>query len=211
MDVCSQILTSWRDWRVWSGGEDVLRELMAILETTAQEIVSLTRFEFRRRGGLAAHAAGVGGQRPDTTAANIAEVVMGSEAWTIYKNSAYKSMKGPRKPEGSVACKKRTKERRLKLGSSLAGWTLQHKPEHFAGTDTHWTMDQTLTWLPPDGDVNNMHLETLGNMISEAFHQHKTKIFDAKNTVKKASTAAEALDWNGVTSVHGADFFKPRK
>jgi len=69
MDVCSQILTSWRDWRVWSGGEDVLRELMAILDTTAQEIVSLTRSEFRRRGGVAAAAAGVGVKRP-----NIAEV-----------------------------------------------------------------------------------------------------------------------------------------
>ena len=80
MDVRSQILTSWRDWRVWSGGEDVLRELMAILDTTAQEIVSLMRSEFRRRGGVAAAAAGVGGVRPDTTASNIAEVVMGSEA-----------------------------------------------------------------------------------------------------------------------------------
>jgi len=41
MDVCSQILTSWRDWRVWSGGEDVLRELMAILDTTAQKLCPL--------------------------------------------------------------------------------------------------------------------------------------------------------------------------
>jgi len=40
--------------------------------------------------------------------------------------------------------------RRLKLGGSLAGWTLQNEPEHFAGTDTRWTMNQTLTWLPPD-------------------------------------------------------------
>jgi len=57
-----------------------------------------------------------------------------------------------------------------------------------------------------------MHLETLGNMISEAFHQHKVKMRDAtRKTVKKSSTAAEGTDWNGVTSVHGADFFKPKK
>ena len=120
-------------------------------------------------------------------------------------------MTGPRKPEGSAACAKRTKERKLELGSSLAGWTLQNEPEHFAGTDTHWTMEQTLTWLPPDGDVNNMHLETLGNMISEAFHQHKVKMRDAaRYIVKTSSTTAEVTDWNGFPSVHGADFFKPK-
>ena len=72
-------------------------------------------------------------------------------------------------------------------------------------------MDQILTWLPPDRNVNHMHLETLGNMISEAFHQHQMKMRDALKTVKKSSTATEASDWNEVTSVHGADFFKPKK
>jgi len=139
------------------------------------------------------------------------EAVMGSEAWTAYKNTEYKSMHGPRKPQGSNAVKKRTKERRSNLGSTLEGWTLQNEPDHFAGTDTLWTMDETLRWLPPDGDVNHMHLETLGNMISEAFHQHKMNMRDAVKKVKKSSTAAEASDWNGVTSVHGADFFKPKK
>ena len=151
------------------------------------------------------------GVRPVATAANLAEAAMGSEAWNKYKNEAYKSMRGPRKPQGSAACDKRTKERRSKLGGSLEGWTLQNEPEHFAGTDTHWTMEQTLTWLPPDGDVNHMPLETLGNMISEAFHQHKANVRGATKRVTKSSTAAEASDWNGVTSVHGADFFKPKK
>jgi len=201
------------------------RELMAITGLSAQELVHLARSAFGAAAGTAsaiasaerAAAMGIergnngGGQRPDTTAANITEAVMGSEAWNTYKNTEYKSMHGPRKPEGSAACDKRTKQRRLKLGRSLAGWTLQHEPEHFAGTDTHWTMGQTLTWLPPDGNVNHMHLETLGNMISEAFHQHKLKMRHATKTVKKSSTAAEASDWNGVTSVHGADFFKPKK
>ena len=53
-------------------------------------------------------------------------------------------------------------------------------------------------------------------MISEAFHQHKIKTADkikndAKKTDKKSSTATEVSDWNGDTSVHGADFFKTKK
>ena len=53
-------------------------------------------------------------------------------------------------------------------------------------------------------------------MISEAFHQHKFKNRDkikndAKKIDKKSSTAAEASDWNGVTSVHGTDFFTTKK
>jgi len=166
---------------VWSGGEGVLREIMAILDITAQEVVSLMRSTMQ-------------GGPTDTTAASIAEAVMGSAAWNTYKNAEYKSMHGPRKPEGSAACAKRVKERKLKLKGSLAGWTLQHEPEHFAGTDTRWTMGQILTWLPPDGDVNHMHLETLGNMIAEAFHQHKIKVKNAKTAAKKTSTAAEASD-----------------
>ena len=120
-------------------------------------------------------------------------------------------MYGHRKPEGSAASDKRTKERRSKLGETLAGWTLQNEPEHFAGTDTLWTMDQTLRWLPPDGDVTHEHLETLGNMISEAFYQHKSKMRTVAKKVKKSSTVAEVTVWNGVASVHGADFFKPKK
>jgi len=72
-------------------------------------------------------------------------------------------------------------------------------------------MDQPLMWLPPDGDVNHMHLETLGNMISEAFHQHRAKMKTEAKRVKKSSTVAEASAWNGDTSVHGANFFKPKK
>jgi len=107
-----------------------------------------------------------------------------------------------------AATKKRVKERKLKLKGSLAGWTLQVEPEHFAGADTHWTMDQALTWLPPDGNVNHEHLETLGNMISEAFYQHNMKVFDAAKYAKKTSAAAKGSEWIGDTSV-GADFFKP--
>jgi len=71
-------------------------------------------------------------------------------------------------------------------------------------------MDQRLTWMPPDGDVNNAHLGTLGNVISEAFYQHKVKNRN-KLRYQKSSTAAEASDWNGVTSVHGADFSQTKK
>jgi len=197
------------------------RELMAITGLSAQELVNMARSAFSTTGGrasatvnaerLAATGIELRGRRPVADAADLAEAVMGSEAWDAYKNSKYKSMHGPRKPQGSVATAKRVKERKLKLKGSLAGWTLQIEPEHFAGADTHWTMDQPLTWLPPDGNVNHRHLETLGNMISEAFYQHKMKMSDAAKKVKKSSTAAEASDWNGDTSVHGADFFKPNK
>jgi len=193
---------------------------MAITGLTAQELVHLARTAFGAAGGRASAIAGAerlaatgittGGLRPATKAADLAEAVMGSEAWNVYKNKAYKSMHGPRKPQGNRAVDKRTKERRAKLGS-LEKWTLQDEPEHFAGTHTGWTLGQTLTWLPPDGDVNHMHLKTLGNMISEAFHQHKANVRGATKRVTKSSTAAEASDWNGVTSVHGADFFKPKK
>ena len=120
-------------------------------------------------------------------------------------------MHGPRKPHGSTATAKHVKERTLKLKGSLAGWTLQVEPEHFECADTRWTMDQPLTWLPPDGNVNHEHLETLGNMISEAFHQHKLKMYDLARKFKKSSTVAEASDWIGDKSVHGADFFKPKQ
>jgi len=77
-------------------------------------------------------------------------------------------------------------------------------------------MGQPLTWLPPNGDMNKAHFGTLGHMISEAFHQHKMKIRDriktaVRKTAKQSSTAAEGSDWNGVTSVHGTDFFKTKK
>jgi hypothetical protein len=188
-------------WYGRAGGEKILRELMAITGLSAQAVARLARAAMNV----------VAGSSRDETAADIAKAVMGSEAWNTYKNTEYKSMHGPRKPEGSAACDKRTKARRSKLGGSLEGWTLQNDPEHFGGTDTRWTMGQTLTWLPPDGDVNHKHLETLGNIISEAFHQHKKKIRDAARKARKtSSTAAEGTDWNGVTSVHGTDFFKPK-
>ena len=77
-------------------------------------------------------------------------------------------------------------------------------------------MDHTLTWLPPNGDVAGAHLETLGNMISEAFYQHKyaerdKKSANTKKDRKKSATAAGTSEWGGVTSVPGKDFFKTKK
>ena len=197
------------------------RELMAITGLSAQELVNMARSAFSTTGGrasatvnaerLAATGIELRGRRPVADAADLAEAVMGSEAWDAYKNSKYKSMHGPRKPQGSTLTAKRVKERKLKLKGSLAGWTLQIEPEHFAGADTQWTMDQPLTWLPPDGNVNHEHLETLGNMISEAFHQHKAKMLDLAKKAKKSSTVAEASQWIGDQSVLGADFFNPKK
>jgi len=153
---------------------------MAITGLSVQELVRLAHSNAGKVGGRAsvivtAERLGIElrGLPPVTTAADLAEAVMGSEAWVAYKNSEFKQMKGPRKPHGVTSTKKHAKKRKLKLKGSLAGWTLQVEPEHFAGVDTRWTMDQTLTWLPPEGNVNHEHLETLGNMISEAFYQHE--------------------------------------
>jgi len=59
-------------------------------------------------------------------------------------------------------------------------------------------------------------LETLGDMISEAFHQHKIAVANKKRTnakkaAKQTSTAAEVSQWGGVTSVRGIDFSKFKK
>jgi len=142
-----------------------------------------------------------------SNAAAIAEAVMGRDAWDTNKNSEYKSIKGPRAPEGSVATKKRVTARNKKMGGCIVEWSLQHEPEPFAGQDTLWTMDDTFTWLPPAGDAHVPHIETLGEMISEAFHNHwlavKSKKFhDAKKTAKMTSTATEGSQWDGATSVN---------
>jgi len=202
-------------WCTSSGGEDLSRELMAITGLAAQEFVTLARSTFGAAGGAAAAAAGKGGP-PRNDVDKFAETVMGRDAWDTYKNSEYKSMKGPRAPDGSGPTKRRVAERKAKLGGSMTGWSRQHEPEYFEGQDTLWNMDDTLTWLPPNGDVNGAHVETLDNLISEAFHRHKAAVGDkkrndAKKEVKKSSTAAEASEWGEDTSVHGIDFFKTKK
>ena len=73
-----------------------------------------------------------------------------------------------------------------------------------------------MTWMLTKGDVTGEHVETLGNMISEGFHEHKNAVarkkrHDAKKEGKKSSTAARASEWGGVTSVRGTDFFKTKK
>ena len=191
------------------------RELMAVTGLTAQQLVALARKDVASAGGIAAAAAGASG-RPRNDVDKFAEAVMGRDAWDTYKNSNYKSMKGPRAPAGPGPTKRYVAERKAKLGGSMIGWSLQYEPEYFEGQDTLWNMDDTLTWLPPNGDVNGAYVETLGNLISEAFHRHKAAVGDkkrndAKKEVKKSSTAAEASEWGEDTSVHGIDFFKTKK
>ena len=177
------------------------RQLMAIKGLTAQALVDLARAAGAALGG---HARG---DRTYSTCAAVAEAVMGHDAWATYKNSNYKSMKGPRAPQGSVATLKRVRIRNKKHGGSMAKWTLQHEPEPFAGQDTLWTMDDTFTWMPPDGDVHAPHIETLGEMISEPFHNHwsavrNKKIKDKMRTSKMTSTATEVSQWDGANSVN---------
>jgi len=77
-------------------------------------------------------------------------------------------------------------------------------------------MDDTLTWLPPDGDVTGAHVRTLGDMISEAFHAHKkrereARLKEAKEARKKSSTAAESSEWDLDTSVKKQGFLQGKK
>jgi len=177
------------------------RELMAITGLTARGLVHLAR----------AAAGALGRHSVYSNCAAVAEAVMGHDAWQTYKNSLYKSMKGPRAPQGSVATGTRVRIRNKKHGGGMANWTLQPEPEPFAGKDTRWTMDDTFTWMPPDGDVREPHIETLGEMISEAFHNHwmviknkkfKDKYRDAKKKSKMTSTATEGSQWDGPNSVN---------
>ena len=177
------------------------RELMAITGLTAQTLVDFAR----------SAASALGSRTALSSCAAVAEAVMGHDAWETYKNSKYKSMKGPRAPQGSVATLKRVRIRNKKHGGSMAKWNLQHEPEPFAGQDTLCTMDGTFTWMPPDGDERAPHIETLGEMISEAFHNHwlaisnkkfKDKYKDAKKTAKMTSTATESSQWDGPNSVN---------
>ena len=119
---------------------------------TAQEIVTMARSENGKRSAVALAAKGFR-KACFSNAAAIAEAVMGRDAWDTYKNSEYKSMKGPRAPEGFTATRKRVTACNKKMGGSMVEWCLQHEPERFAGQDTLWNMDHTLTWLPPNGDV----------------------------------------------------------
>jgi len=65
-------------------------------------------------------------------------------------------------------------------------------------------------------DVTATHVGTLGDMISEAFHAHKRREYEArlkeaKDARKKSSTAAESSECGLVTSGESNHFFKERK
>ena len=86
-----------------------------------------------------------------------------------------------------------------KLRGSMSGWSLECEPEHFTDVDTLWRMDDKLTWLWSDGDPAKTHVETLGDIISEAFYAHKRVLINAH---KKSSTAAESSVWQTVKNPH---------
>ena len=88
----------------------------------------------------------------------------------------------------------------------MSGWSLECEPEHFTDVDTLWRMDDKLTWLWSDGDPAKTHVETLGDMILEAFYAHKRVLINAR---KKSSTAAESSEWQTDKSVNSEDFHSP--
>ena len=93
----------------------------------------------------------------------------------------------------------------------MTGWTLECEPEHFKDVDTKWRMDDTLTWLSPDGDPSKTLVEMLGNMISEAFHAHTKKVRYSRMS-RSVSTVTESTEWETVKSVNSkTDFFGKKK
>ena len=96
---------------------------MVIMDATAQEIVTMARSERGKLGAATreANVAATGVRKACfSNAAAIAEAVMGRDAWYTYKNSEYKSMKGPRAPQGPGPTKKRVSARNKKMGGSMA-------------------------------------------------------------------------------------------
>ena len=114
----------------WAGGGRFVKELMALLGLTAQQIVTLARSFNGGSNGAA------GGRKFTSPARKIAEGVIGRVAWDVYKYSTYKATKGPRKSIGSSASQKVTTARNKRLGGSMKGWTLETEPQYFQDVDT---------------------------------------------------------------------------
>ena len=104
----------------------MLREFMAILDATTQEIVSMARsaIESTSSGGVVATADGVSGRPRHRAPADIAEAVMGRDAWDTYRNLEYKNMTGPRRPHGRPETEKHSAAHNKKLGGTVDRWYL---------------------------------------------------------------------------------------
>ena len=124
-------------------------------------------------------------------------VSLGYPLSVFNKNS---TLKGACKPAGSNPSKKKTRDRKALLGGSLTDWTLQTPLHYFKDIDTKWSMDTKLVWLSPDGVLS--FCNTLGDIISEAFHAHHltkyTRAYEADKKKKVAvstGTSCEATEW----------------
>jgi len=160
---------------MWAGGARVVQELAKKLGLTPQQVVTKVR-----RDNSAKLARIV--------ALEIAEGVMGRVAWEHYSKSKYKELKGARKPAGLPATEKKNRDRKEELGGSMKGLTLQTPLDYFKDVDTKWKMDTKFVWLSPEGDI--IFTNTLGDMISEAFH---AKYSAKKTRGVKASKLAKKL------------------
>jgi len=184
----------------------LVRRMM--LGLTPQQIVTMKR--------VANGALGNG----RNVALEITKGVMGRVAWEHYSNSKYKEMTGACKPAGCTATTKKNQARKELLGDSWKGLTLQTLLHYFQDVDTKWIMDTELVWLSPERRITFSN--TLGDMISEAFHanyrkklsngtrtsKHVTKL---KNTVS-TGTSCEATQWEADTGMNvNKSFFGSKK
>jgi hypothetical protein len=158
---------------------------MLILSMLVQEIVTLERYAINNT------YVGDSGAAP-SHACEIAEQVIGRIAWDRFKNTEIKAMKELRKPMPRGTLGPYRAKRNKRIGGSLIGWMLETGLKYFEDVDIQWTMNDTLTWLSPDGDPAGTFSETLRHAISEAFWALKTEQKDAKITAARRSAAAKS-------------------
>jgi len=185
-----------------------VQELAMILGLTPQQIVTMIR----------ADNGAIGGGR--SVALEIAEGVMGRVVWEHYSNNKFKEMTGARKPAGITTTVKKNKARKELLRGSMRGLTLQTPLHYFKDVDTKWKMDTKLVWLSSEGHITFSN--TLGDMISEAFHaNYRNKITKGVRTSKLAKklknavstgTSCEATECEAYTGMNvNKNFFGGKK
>jgi len=122
----------------------------------------------------------------------------GRIAWDRFKNSRFKAMKGSRKPIGSAASKVHKTARNKKLCGLHDRLDIGDRPRTFHRRPHQ--VNDTLTWLSPDGDPPKMFCETLRDVISEAFHAETRRRppYPVKRRVNSSCSSRQAPESNSL-------------
>ena len=79
----------------------------------------------------------------------------------------------------------------------MTWWKLETETTYFQDVDTKRRVDDTLTWLSPDGDPSKTFVETLGHMTSEAYNKDRKKVGRCPK-----GTQCEFSEWETATSAN---------